>query len=32
VIELADEPETRNVYGAFAQIAGQPVKKATKRK
>lgn len=31
VLELVDEPETRNVLGAYAQIAEQPIKKARKR-
>ena len=28
VIELVDRPETKNVEGAFIQLAGQPAKKA----
>lgn len=31
VLDLVDEPETRNVYGAFAQLTSQPVKKARRR-
>jgi hypothetical protein len=32
VLDLVNEPETRNVYGAFAQLVGQPVKKARKQR
>ena len=31
VIELVDNPETKNVEGAFVQIAGQPAKKAKRK-
>jgi len=31
VIELVDHPETKNVEGAFAQLHGQPAKKAKRK-
>ena len=31
VIELVDSPATKNVEGAFAQLAGQPAKKAKRK-
>jgi hypothetical protein len=31
VIELVDHPETKNVEGAFAQLNGQPTKKAKRK-